>query len=86
LALECNCFYVEPYISAVRFGYKVWLLCDNDGYPYHMIIYQGKEIHASKVPLSTRFISNMVDIIKENSNTTRRTLYFVNFLTIMTCW
>ncbi|KRX48115.1 hypothetical protein T05_9055 [Trichinella murrelli] len=44
-----------------------------------MITYQGKEIHALKLPLSTRFISNMVDIIKENSNTTRRTLYFDNF-------
>ncbi|KRZ60175.1 Brix domain-containing protein F44G4.1 [Trichinella nativa] len=64
---------------AVRFGYKVWLLCGNCGYPYHMITYQGKEIHALKLPLSTRFISNMVDIIKENSNTTRRTLYFDNF-------
>ncbi|KRZ51634.1 PiggyBac transposable element-derived protein 2 [Trichinella nativa] len=39
----------------------------------------GKEIHASKVPLSTRVISNMVDIIQENSNTTRHTLYFDNF-------
>ncbi|KRZ51629.1 PiggyBac transposable element-derived protein 3 [Trichinella nativa] len=63
----------------IRFGYKVWMLCGNDGYPYHMIIYQGKEIHASKVPLSTRVISNMVDIIQENSNTTRHTLYFDNF-------
>ncbi|KRY55775.1 Calcium uptake protein 3, mitochondrial [Trichinella britovi] len=41
--------------------------------------YTGKEIHASKVPLSTRVISNMVDIIQENSNTTRHTLYFDNF-------
>ncbi|KRX67486.1 Calcium uptake protein 3, mitochondrial [Trichinella sp. T9] len=63
----------------IRFGYTVWMLCGNDGYPYHMIIYQGKEIHASKVPLSTRVISNMVDIIQENSNTTRHTLYFDNF-------
>ncbi|KRY07321.1 PiggyBac transposable element-derived protein 3 [Trichinella patagoniensis] len=38
----------------IRFGYKVWMLCGNDGYPYHMTIYQGKEIHAPKVPLSTR--------------------------------
>ncbi|KRX76407.1 PiggyBac transposable element-derived protein 2 [Trichinella sp. T6] len=57
----------------IRFGYTVWMLCGNDGYPYHMIIYQGK------VPLSTRVISNMVDIIQENSNTTRHTLYFDNF-------
>ncbi|XP_003378794.1 ribosome recycling factor [Trichinella spiralis] len=29
---------------------------------------------------STRVISNIVDIIQENSNTTRHTLYFDNFL------
>ncbi|KRX22247.1 Calcium uptake protein 3, mitochondrial [Trichinella nelsoni] len=63
----------------IRFGYTVWMLCGNVGYPYHMIIYQGKEIHASKVPLSTRVISTMVDIIQESSNTTRHTLYFDNF-------
>ncbi|KRZ92971.1 PiggyBac transposable element-derived protein 3 [Trichinella sp. T8] len=40
----------------IRFGYKVWMLCGNDGYPYHMTIYQGKEIHTPKVPLSTRVI------------------------------
>ncbi|KRY10351.1 PiggyBac transposable element-derived protein 3 [Trichinella patagoniensis] len=63
----------------IRFGYKVWMLCGNDGYPYHMTIYQGKEIHAPKVPLSTRVIRSMVDIIQETSNTTRHTLYFDNF-------
>ncbi|XP_003378737.1 putative piggyBac transposable element-derived protein 2 [Trichinella spiralis] len=63
----------------IRFGYKLWMLCGNDGYPHHMIIYQGKEMHASKVPLSIRVISNRVDIIQENSNTTRHTLYFDNF-------
>ncbi|KRZ92876.1 PiggyBac transposable element-derived protein 2 [Trichinella sp. T8] len=63
----------------IRFGYKVWMLCGNDGYPYHMTIYQGKEIHAPKVQLSTRVIRSMVDIIQETSNTTRYTLYFDNF-------
>ncbi|KRY60324.1 PiggyBac transposable element-derived protein 2, partial [Trichinella britovi] len=63
----------------IRFGYKVWMLCGNDGYPYHMTIYQGKEIHAPKVQLSTRVIRSMVDIIQETSNTTRHTLYFDNF-------
>ncbi|KRX63917.1 hypothetical protein T09_6389 [Trichinella sp. T9] len=63
----------------IRFGYTVWMLCGNDGYPYHMTIYQGKEIHAPKVPLSTRVIRSMVDIIQETSNTTRHTLYFDNF-------
>ncbi|KRZ66023.1 PiggyBac transposable element-derived protein 3 [Trichinella papuae] len=41
--------------------------------------YKGKEIHASKVPLSTRVVSDMVDVIQENSKTTRHTLYFDNF-------
>ncbi|KRY65508.1 PiggyBac transposable element-derived protein 3 [Trichinella pseudospiralis] len=46
--------------KSIRFGYKVWLLCGND----------GKEIHALKVPLSTRVIRTMVDIIQETSNIT----------------
>ncbi|KRZ00513.1 hypothetical protein T11_3549 [Trichinella zimbabwensis] len=28
-------------------------LCGSDGYRYHMIIYQGKECQASKMPLNT---------------------------------
>ncbi|XP_003381487.1 conserved hypothetical protein [Trichinella spiralis] len=63
----------------IQFGYKVWILCGNDGYPYHMIIYQRKEIHAPKVPLSTRVIRSMVDVIQETSNTTRHALYFDSF-------
>ncbi|KAL1245580.1 Protein translocase subunit SecA [Trichinella spiralis] len=42
------------------------------------LLFCCKEIHASKVPFSTRVISNMVDIIQENSNTTIHTLYFGN--------
>ncbi|KAL1238110.1 Protein translocase subunit SecA [Trichinella spiralis] len=38
-----------------------------------------KEIHPSKVPFNTTVIRNIVDIIQENSNTTRHTLYFDNF-------
>ncbi|KRX18777.1 PiggyBac transposable element-derived protein 2 [Trichinella nelsoni] len=41
--------------------------------------FTGKESHAPKVPLSTRVIRSMVDIIHENSNTTRHTLHFDNF-------
>ncbi|KRZ49806.1 PiggyBac transposable element-derived protein 2 [Trichinella nativa] len=44
-----------------------------------MNTYQGKEIHSSKVPFSTRVISNMVDIIQEICSTTRLTFYFDNF-------
>ena len=25
----------------IRFGPKIWCMCGNDGYPYHMKIYQG---------------------------------------------
>ncbi|KRY51529.1 Brix domain-containing protein F44G4.1 [Trichinella britovi] len=67
------------------FGYKVWLLCGNHGYPYHMITYQGKEIHALKLPLSTRFISNMVDIQKTPIPQGIRCI-LTTFSTIMSCW
>ncbi|KAL1241589.1 PiggyBac transposable element-derived protein [Trichinella spiralis] len=41
-----------------RFGYKFWMLCGNDSYPYHMSIYQGKNEQAPKEPLGTRVVTD----------------------------
>ena len=30
-------------IKAIRFGYKLWSLCGNDGFPYQLNIYTGKD-------------------------------------------
>lgn len=65
----------------IRFGYKIWCLCGTDGYPYHMQIYQGKELQTSDQPLGTRVVKNMVDIIDQNSNVRHHALFFDNFFT-----
>ncbi|KRZ08533.1 PiggyBac transposable element-derived protein 2 [Trichinella zimbabwensis] len=41
--------------------------------------YKGKEFQASKMPLGTKVVTAMVDVIPENSRTTRHPLYFDNF-------
>ena len=62
-----------------RFAYKIWCLCGSDGYPYHMQIYQGKQLNANNQPLGTRVINNMVSIISCNSNVLNHQFYFDNF-------
>ncbi|KAJ8885738.1 hypothetical protein PR048_011938 [Dryococelus australis] len=32
----------------IQFGYKVWVLCSNNGYPYNMEIYGGKSVSHNK--------------------------------------
>ena len=63
----------------IRFGYKIWCLCESDGYPYHMQIYQGKQSNANDQPLGTRVINNMVSVISSNFNVLYHQLYFDNF-------
>ena len=42
----------------IRFGYKIWCICGNDGFPYHMKIYQGKEDNRESLPLGTRVVND----------------------------
>ena len=61
-----KCLYVgSQYVLAIRFG---WDLCGNDGYAYHLKIYQGKELTATAQQelLEKRVINIMVGIITEN--------------------
>ncbi|KRX20557.1 PiggyBac transposable element-derived protein 3 [Trichinella nelsoni] len=45
----------------IRMGYKVWILCGRDGYPYHLNIHQGKESASERAPHSERVVTRMVD-------------------------
>lgn len=65
----------------IRFGYKTWCLCGNDGYPYFMVLYQGKETNNSDEPLGTRVVMTMLDIIPKNSEVSKHQLNFDNFFT-----
>ena len=65
----------------IRFVYKIWCLCESDGYSYPMQIYKGKQSNAINQLLGTRAINNKVSHISSNSNVLYRQLYFDNFLT-----
>ena len=65
----------------IRLGYKIWCICGNDGFPYHMKIYQGKENNSENLPLGTRVVNSMIDVIISNSDITCHQLYFDNFFT-----
>ena len=58
----------------ILFGYKLWCLCGSDGNPYHLILYQGKEVMRSKEPLGIQVIGKMVNVIEQTSETTRHDL------------
>ena len=61
----------------VRFGYKMWMLCGADGYPYNFSIYCGKE-GESKTPLGTRVVNEM---LKPVGNSDQYVVFFDNFFT-----
>lgn len=65
----------------IRFGFKLWVLCGVDGFPYCMKIYVGKEIGTNADPLGTRVIEHMVDVILKHSNNKNHSLFFDNFFT-----
>ena len=64
----------------IRFGYKIWCICGNDGFPY-MKVYQGKEDNSESLPLGTRVVNDLLDVIISKSDITCHELYFDNFFT-----
>ena len=65
----------------IRFGFKLWSLCGNNGYLYHLRIYKGKETTQQALPLGTRVVNTMADVIKTSSLVAKHELYFGNFFT-----
>ena len=63
----------------IHFGYKLWYVCDSDGYPYHIIPYHGKEEAANSTPLDTRVVNNLMQVIRNNSDVMQHKLFFDNF-------
>ena len=64
----------------IRFGYKIWCMCGENGYPYHLSIYTGKSDN-SVAPLGTRVVQGMFDVVKEHSDPMKHELFFDNFFT-----
>ena len=52
----------------IKFGYKIWSLCGNDEYPYHLDVYCGKaEGPGNEFRLGGKVVPEMVDVL-ENMN------------------
>ena len=64
----------------ITFGHKIWSLCSTDGYPYQLNIYTGEHSNNS-VPLGSRVVNKMVDVIKEHSDPINHEIYFESFFT-----
>jgi len=60
----------------IRFGYKLWMLCSSDGYPYQANIYCGKTERPQERSLGEHVVLSLVDLIPVKS---QHELYFDNF-------
>ena len=67
--------------EANSFCLQNWCLCESNGHPHQMQIYQGKQSNTINQPLGTRVIKNMISLISSNSNVLYRQLCLDNFLT-----
>ena len=62
----------------IRFGYKIWMLCFPDGYPYQADIYCGRSTRPSDTPLGEHVILKFADLLPQRSE---HILFFNNFFT-----
>ena len=60
----------------IRFGYKNWVLCSDDGYPFEVNPYQRKA-ERNEGPLGPSIVKNLLDIVTDD----RIHVYFDNFFT-----
>ena len=70
----------------IRFGHKLWCMSGGDGYPYHLILYQGKETMRSKELLGIQVVGNMVKVVEQASETTRYELFFTSYDLMQKNW
>jgi len=65
----------------IRFGYKLYVLSGNDGYPYHLKIYTGREEVSTTSPLESRVVEQMIAAIDSQATVQNHHLFFDNFFT-----
>ncbi|XP_065675789.1 piggyBac transposable element-derived protein 3-like [Hydra vulgaris] len=73
---------VKTYIKGkpIHFGYKLWALCGNDGYPYKLQIYTQKDsTRRSEIPIGQQVIQDMLEVVKQKSSPKLHEIYFENF-------
>ena len=62
----------------IRFGFKNWIICSPEGYPFKVIPYQGKEAIKSGQPLGMRVVNELCEILQDPE---RQEIFFDNFFT-----
>ena len=62
----------------IRFGYKNWVICSNDGYPFKVIPYQGKLNGNKEGPLGPRVVKQLLEVVTDAN---KHDVYFDNFFT-----
>ncbi|KAL1462065.1 hypothetical protein MTO96_027318 [Rhipicephalus appendiculatus] len=70
----------------IQVGYKSWMMCSSNGYPYAMEIYCGRNEKDDKNALGLRVVSNMVSVLQIPE---KHEVYFDNFCTshgLLTNW
>lgn len=61
----------------IRFGYKLWAMCGEDGYCYNFSLYCGKESGQNlEESLGTRVVTKMLSVVE---NPESHVIYFNNF-------
>ena len=62
----------------IRFGYKNWVICSTDGYPFKVIPYQGKLSGNKEGTLGPRVLKQLLEIVTDAK---KHGIYFDNFFT-----
>lgn len=66
----------------IRFGYKLWAMCGNDGYCFNFSLYCGKDqADISMDSLGTRVVTKMLAVVEDPKSCY---VYFDNFFTSLT--
>ena len=75
----CGVHSAKPYVKGkpVRFGYKLWMLCSSNEYPYNLEIYCGKDESRTN-PLGTHVVEKMLSPV---TNPSQHVVFFDNFFT-----
>jgi DNA excision repair protein ERCC-6 len=61
----------------IRFGYKIWTLTGQDGFPYKSILYQGKERVPRSEPLGSHVVNSLLSVVEPGNHN----IFFDNFFT-----
>jgi hypothetical protein len=75
----------KQYIKAkpVKLGYKMWMLAGDDGYPYKVDMYQGRQQSQRTTPVGYNVVMDMVQYLKQQcGDLTSYAIFFDNFFTI----